>query len=105
MQCHNTAAGGALGLRTWQLNGSYSYPGTTTTANQLQVWHIGVYDATLTAYRAQFVVDLTAATVNLPPCMLPIPIYEAAGSQIQGVANGAGNAKTIVVKLAYLVGV
>lgn len=50
MQCHNTAAGGALGLRTWQLNGSYNYPGTTTTANQLQAWsNIGMFDQTLTA--------------------------------------------------------
>lgn len=50
LQCHNPAAGGALGLRTWQLNGNYAYPGTAMTANQLQVWsQIGMFDQTLTA--------------------------------------------------------
>jgi|GEM_PF-1591341 len=50
MQCHNPAAGGALGLRTWQLNGNHAYPGTSTTSNQLQLWSsIGMFDQTLTA--------------------------------------------------------
>jgi uncharacterized repeat protein (TIGR03806 family) len=50
MQCHNTASSAVLGLRTWQLNGSYAYPGTSTTGNQLQVWsNLGLFDQTLTS--------------------------------------------------------
>lgn len=48
--CHTPGSSQVLGPRTWQLNGSYSYPGTTTTGNQLQVWSdIGMFDQTLTS--------------------------------------------------------
>ena len=47
--CHTPASSQVLGLRTWQLNGTYAYPGTTTTGNQLQVWSdVGMFDQTLT---------------------------------------------------------
>jgi uncharacterized repeat protein (TIGR03806 family) len=36
LQCHNSAAGSVLGLRTAQMNRSFSYPGGT--ANQLTAW-------------------------------------------------------------------
>ncbi|MBX7208892.1 MAG: PQQ-dependent sugar dehydrogenase [Verrucomicrobiaceae bacterium] len=49
MSCHTPASSQVLGPRTWQLNGTYSYPGTTTTGNQLQIWSdIGMFDQTLT---------------------------------------------------------
>ncbi|MEM9719489.1 MAG: PQQ-dependent sugar dehydrogenase [Bacteroidota bacterium] len=35
LTCHNTATGGALGLQTSQLNGTFQYPSTNRTANQL----------------------------------------------------------------------
>lgn len=48
--CHTPASSQVLGPRTWQLNGTYSYPGTTTTANQLQVWSdVGMFDQALAA--------------------------------------------------------
>lgn len=47
--CHTPASTQVLGLRTWQLNGNFSYPGTTTSGNQLQVWSdIGMFDQALT---------------------------------------------------------
>jgi uncharacterized repeat protein (TIGR03806 family) len=50
MQCHNVASTQVLGLRTWQLNGVFAYPGTNTTENQLRVWsNIGLFDQTITA--------------------------------------------------------
>lgn len=49
LQCHNPAATQALAVRTWQLNGLFTYPGTNTSGNQLQVWSdIGMFDQTLT---------------------------------------------------------
>lgn len=48
LKCHNSAATQTLGLRTWQLNGTYSYPGTGTSGNQLQIWSdIGMFDQTI----------------------------------------------------------
>ena len=47
--CHTPASTQVLGLRTWQLNGDFMYPGATTAGNQLQVWSdIGMFDQTLT---------------------------------------------------------
>lgn len=48
LKCHNSASTQTLGLRTWQLNGTYRYPGTSTSGNQLQIWSdIGMFDQTL----------------------------------------------------------
>lgn len=47
--CHIPASSQVLGPRTWQLNGTYAYPGTSTTGNQLQIWSdLGMFDQTLT---------------------------------------------------------
>ena len=49
LQCHNNASTQVLGLRTWQLNGTFTYPGTVSPANQIQTWSdIGMFDQTLT---------------------------------------------------------
>ncbi|MCB1211462.1 MAG: hypothetical protein KDK97_19205, partial [Verrucomicrobiales bacterium] len=50
LQCHNTASTQVLGPRTWQFNGSFTYPGTSTPVHQLQTWSdLGMFDQTLTA--------------------------------------------------------
>ena len=41
--CHNSNAGGILGLRTWQLNRDYTYP-SMVTDNQLSTWRdLGIF--------------------------------------------------------------
>ena len=43
MTCHNVNADYVLGVKTWQLNGDYTYPGMQTD-NQLNTWrHLGVF--------------------------------------------------------------
>lgn len=61
MQCHTVAAGRALGPEIGQLNGSFTYPSTGRTANQLATLeHIGMFaspigdPAELTAYPKPF---------------------------------------------------
>ena len=94
----NLVAAAAITTEFW-LAGLSAY-----TANGAQVFQIQLYDTTLTTYKADFEIDPTATTLNWGQVMLPIPLYEAAGTQIQARAGGAA-AKTINVRLHYLVGV
>lgn len=49
MQCHTTASGQALGVRTSPLNGNFYYDSTGRTANQLATFNsLGMFDHTLT---------------------------------------------------------
>lgn len=50
LQCHNTAAGQALGVRTTALNMDHFYPSTGRVSNQLLTFNsLGMFDRTLTA--------------------------------------------------------
>jgi uncharacterized repeat protein (TIGR03806 family) len=53
LQCHTSAAGGTLGLETQQLNGTFTYPATGRSANQLTTLEaIGMFSAALTVLPA-----------------------------------------------------
>jgi uncharacterized repeat protein (TIGR03806 family) len=70
LQCHTAAAGYVLGVKTRQINGSFTYPRTKTDDNQLRAWnHAGMFDQALdekaiAGYRALVSVNNTAAPLE-----------------------------------------
>ncbi len=74
------------------------------TPNQIQVWQLQIGSAAGAALLATFAIDITAATVNIPPMLVPVPIYMAANAAATARAGGAGNAKTINAHIAYMTG-
>lgn len=91
------AAAAAITVEFW-LAGLSVYAGGAA-----QVFQVQVSDATPTV-KFEYEIDPTAVTLNVVPHMLPIPLYMAAGSQVQARAGGAA-AKTINTRLHYLRGV
>ncbi len=44
LTCHNDNAGDALGIKTYQQNGDFTYPSSGITANQLETWNnLGIF--------------------------------------------------------------
>lgn len=91
------AAAGAITTEFWAV-GMSCY-----TMDAAQVVQAQLYNATLTATLADFEFNPTAVTVNVPPMFVPLPIYCAAGTQIQGRIGGAA-AKSINARLIYAIG-
>lgn len=78
------------------------------TASAAQKYEFQLFQAAAAAVPtvpvATWVVNLTAATVNLSPHMFPIPIHRIGGGATCARAGGAGNAKTIYLGLIYATG-
>ena len=74
------------------------------TLGQLMVLEVQLYNVALTRYFANFKVDFTAATLNVPPLLVPYPVYQAANSEIQARAGGTVASKSVNAHLVYATG-
>lgn len=68
MLCHTTAAGQALGVKTASLNGSFHYPSTGRSANQLATFNaLGMFDRTLTTTELENFIEGRAISDETAP--------------------------------------
>lgn len=70
LTCHNQSANSILGIRTCQLNGNYTYPGSGVTDNQLRalnsigMFSPGIVESNIPTYAASVAVTNTLATLE-----------------------------------------
>ena len=68
LQCHNSASGQALGVRTHALNRSFHYAATGRDANQLATFNaLGMFDRTLTAEELEDFIEARALDDETAP--------------------------------------
>lgn len=68
LQCHNTASGQALGVKTASLNENFHYTATGRTANQLVTFNaLGMFDRTLTTTELENFIEGRAITDETAP--------------------------------------
>jgi hypothetical protein len=109
---------GTAGVSLSANAGSYGALANFTTSSAAEIWVCGegvftasgagifdlaVVNTTLSSTLFTWSLDTTAVSLNVTPFMVPLPIYCAAGSQIQGKAGGTV-AKTINAYLIYATG-
>lgn len=75
-----------------------------TSAGAHGLREVQIYNATTTTTVFEVRVDATAATVNIAPAKIPIPVWCAANAQIQGRAGAAAGDDTINVSLLVATG-
>jgi hypothetical protein len=74
------------------------------TSDAAQVFELQAYNATALQTIGNWLIDVTAVTLNIAPMPIgPFPVFCAGSAQIQGRAGGAA-AKTINVALQYALG-
>lgn len=74
------------------------------TPDQVQVWQLQLGTAAGAITLAEFMINITAATVNVNPLLVPYPIYRPAAAVTTARSGGAGAGKTITGFLIYAVG-
>lgn len=93
-------AANAIATEFW-FTGMHWYTANGVTLVNMVEW----YNLTLTTIIAQWLMDITAASPNSGSMFVPIPLYMAANTAISARAGGAGNGKTIIVRMHYMVGI
>lgn len=90
LTCHTPQAGGVLGVKTRQLDGSFKYPDGVTD-NQLRAWnHIGLFDKKNNEAEIPFFTKLVNVTNTAAPLQLRVRSYLDANCAMCHRPGGAG---------------
>jgi uncharacterized repeat protein (TIGR03806 family) len=90
LTCHTPASGGVLGVKTRQLNGSFTYPDGLT-ANQLHtLGHLGIFDAAFDDRKIFHYPRLASITNNADALQIRVRSYLDANCSMCHRPGGAG---------------